>query len=237
MGKVLHHAEDRGRGDHGWLQSRFSFSFADWYEPARMGFGALRVLNDDRIAEDSGFPPHGHRDMEIITLVTSGAVAHKDSTGSDGIVRDGEVQVMSAGTGVVHSEFNASSTEPLELFQIWIEPREKGGVPSYDQKKFELPESGKIVPLVGPMNGGGALGIRQHAYLSRARLDAMRPVSYELHDEAHGVYAFVISGTVEIDGVRLSARDALGITEAESFEMKTPAEADVLLIEVPMSPD
>ena len=234
MKKILHHAQARGRGDHGWLQSRFSFSFADWYEPSRMRFGALRVLNDDQIAAGSGFPPHGHRDMEIITIVTNGAVAHKDSTGSDGVVGKGEVQVMSAGTGVVHSEFNASTEEPLELFQIWIEPAEKGGLPRYDQKGFKSPESGEIVPLVGPMNEKGTLGIRQDAYLSRARLDAAHPISYALHDAAHGVYAFVISGRAEIDSVQLSARDALGITGATSFEMKTSGEADVLLIEVPM---
>ncbi len=123
---TVHKAEERGAGEHGWLSTRYSFSFSSWFNPERMGFGALRVLNDDRIAAGAGFPPHSHKDMEIITIVMEGSVAHKDSTGSEGVVRAGEVQVMSAGSGVVHSEFNASETEPLTLFQLWIETASTG---------------------------------------------------------------------------------------------------------------
>jgi redox-sensitive bicupin YhaK (pirin superfamily) len=233
MEKVLHHAEDRGRGDHGWLTTRYSFSFADWYEPERMGFGALRVLNDDRIAEGAGFPPHGHTDMEIITIVTEGAVAHKDSTGTDGVVRAGEVQVMSAGTGVVHSEFNASHDEPLELFQIWIEPAEKGGAPRYDQRAFAMPNAGEMRSLVGPMDAKDTLGIRQNAYISRARIDPAHGVRYALHGKGKGAYVFCIEGSLTADGVRLGKRDALGITDASAVAIASDSEADVLIIEVP----
>src|SRR3989344_846255 len=138
----VYKAEERGEGKHGWLTTRYSFSFADWYEPSRMGFGTLRVINDDIIAPQSGFGEHGHRDMEIITIVTEGAVTHTDSMGNEKVVEAGEVQVMSAGTGVVHAERNASPTTPLKLFQIWIEPKERDIAPRYAQKRFDFSSPG-----------------------------------------------------------------------------------------------
>lgn len=235
MEKVLHRADKRGRGDHGWLSTRYSFSFADWYEPARMGFGALRVLNDDTIAPASGFPMHGHRDMEITTVVTSGTLTHRDSLGNTGVVHAGDVQVMSAGTGVVHSEYNASPAEPLTLFQIWIQTKKSGEAPRYDQKSFGIVRAGDgIAPLVGPIDGESPLAIRQDAFISRAAIDADHPGEYRLHKEGNGVYIFVIEGTAEAAGERLSARDALGVSDTDAVTITAAAHADILLIEVPM---
>ncbi len=235
MEKILHRADKRGRGDHGWLSTRYSFSFADWFEPARMGFGALRVLNDDTIAPASGFPMHGHRDMEIITIVTHGTLTHKDSLGNTGTVNAGEVQVMSAGAGIVHSEYNASPSEPLALFQIWIQTGKVGSAPRYDQKSFKaLRAEDGVVPLVGPLGGTCPLGIRQDAFIARAIINAEHPCEYRLHKEGNGVYVFVIDGAAEVAGERLRARDALGISGTDTVDVAAEAHADVLIIEVPL---
>ena len=232
MEKILHRADKRGRGDYGWLSTRYSFSFGDWYEPARMGFGALRVLNDDTIAPASGFPMHGHRDMEIITIVTGGTLTHKDSLGNIGTVKAGEVQVMSAGSGIVHSEYNASPSEPLTLFQVWIQTEKEGSAPRYDQKSV-APADG-ITPLVGSMGTGSPLEIRQDAFIARASVDAEHPHEYRLHKKENGVYVFVINGDAEVAGERLHARDALGVSGVDSLDITADAHADILLIEVPL---
>jgi redox-sensitive bicupin YhaK (pirin superfamily) len=235
MEKVLHHSEKRGRSDHGWLSTHYSFSFGDWYEPTRMGFGALRVLNDDTIAPASGFPMHGHRDMEIVTIVTNGTLTHKDSLGNTGVVRTGDVQVMSAGTGIVHSEYNASPDEPLTLFQIWIQTEEDGNVPRYDQKSFETVhvEDG-IVSLVGPEGEKNPLFIRQDAFISRTVTDSSHPREYRLQREGNGVYVFIIEGAAEVAEEQLLTRDALGISNANTVSITTTSRADVLIIEIPM---
>src|SRR6185369_13889460 len=172
MQKVLHRAEARGISDHGWLRSRFSFSFADWYEPTRMGFGALRVINDDTIAPLGRFGMHPHADYEIITIPLQGSVTHEDSMGNRGEVGEGEVQAMSAGSGVVHSEYNASSTESLELFQIWIAPNVRDARPRYSQKRFDATgRKNKWQTLVAEDGVGDALAIYQNARIARADLD------------------------------------------------------------------
>ena len=230
----MHRAEARGKGEYGWLRTRYSFSFANWYEPTRMGFGALRVLNDDAIAPANGFGAHGHRDMEIITLVTAGAVTHTDNIGSKGVVKAGEVQVMSAGTGVVHAERNDSADEPLTLFQIWIEPAKRGLVPRYEQKAFDFDAPGATL-LVAPLGGeGGALGINQDAYITLVNI-ADGPFSYALHNTAHGVYVFVISGEVTAAGVQLGERDALGVTGAAEITLAAKGAARLIIFEVPMA--
>jgi quercetin 2,3-dioxygenase len=229
----IHHADDRGKGDYEWLKTRYSFSFANWYNPARMGFGALRVINDDSIAPASGFPPHSHRDMEIITIVTKGTLTHKDSLGNVGTVRSGEVQVMSAGTGVTHSEYNASDTEELQLFQIWITPERPGVSPRYDQKDY--PKAAGIITLVGPTGSGELLTINQQAHISRALVPAGGLLEYTLKDHAHGLYAFVVSGTPTVAGIALTPRDALGITETTTVTLSSNEPAELLLFEVPMS--
>lgn len=235
MEKILHRADKRGQGDHGWLATRYSFSFADWYEPARMGFGALRVLNDDTIAPSSGFPMHSHRDMEILTIVTGGTLTHKDSLGNTGVVRTGDVQAMSAGTGIVHSEYNASPNEPLTLFQIWIQTEKERGTPRYDQRSFDaIRAKDGIVPLAGPVGEAYPLEIHQNAFLSRVIVDPDHPCAYRMHREGNGVYIFIVEGAAEVAGEPLHARDALGISEADTVNIIAEAHADILLIEVPL---
>lgn len=232
---VLHRAEDRGRGEHGWLSTRYSFSFADWYDPARMGFGALRVLNDDRIAPASGFGAHPHRDMEIVTIVTKGAVTHEDSMGNRGTVPAGDVQAMSAGTGVVHAERNDSPDEPLELFQLWIQTAQPGAAPRYAQKPFGL---GSTEPgftlLAGPDGTPDALPLYQDAYVSYGVLAPGQGLTYPRRGAAHGVYVFVIEGTVRVAGETLDTRDAIGITDASELALASDALARVLIMEVPV---
>ena len=233
---MLHRREKRGHSDHGWLSTDYSFSFGDWYDPTRMGFGALRVLNDDTIAPASGFPMHGHRDMEIITIVTGGTLTHKDSLGNTGVVRAGDVQVMSAGSGIVHAEYNDSPEEPLTLFQIWIQTKEDSIAPRYDQKSFKtIGVEDDIVPLVGLEGDKGPLFIHQDAYISRTLVDHTHPREYRLQREGNGVYFFVISGTADVAGEQLRARDALGISDAHSVSITSDTEADILSIEIPMS--
>lgn len=237
MNTAIHRAGDRGRGDHGWLTTRYSFSFADWYDPNRMGFGKLLVINDDRISADNGFGMHQHRDMEIITIVTSGTLTHKDSLGNAGTVTAGEVQVMSAGTGVAHSEYNASTTEPLELFQIWILPKKLGIAPRYAQAMIPADEQKEIILLVGPESTDATkdvLTINQDAYISRGTLSPGEPFSYAAHKEGNGLYVLVISGSIEIADEPLYARDAMGITDTTFVEISAIEPSELLIIEVPV---
>jgi hypothetical protein len=234
MKTTLHRASERGIGEHGWLSTRYSFSFADWYNPEKMGFGALRVINDDRIAADSGFGQHAHKDMEIITIVMKGAVTHQDSMGNKGAVPAGDVQAMSAGTGVVHAEYNDSPDEPLELFQIWIEPKEKNVAPRYAQRAFGLNEATPgITLLVGP-DGSSGLPVHQDAYLSYAVLEDGVPMSYVVQKAGNGVYVFVIGGAVSVAGETLDARDALGIEGESTIQLIATENSTALIIEVPM---
>ncbi len=223
--------DERGGGDYGWLTSRYSFSFNDWYDETKMGFGALRVLNDDEIAEGQGFGAHGHRDMEIVTIVTHGAVLHEDNIGNSYVVHEGDVQVMSAGTGVMHSEHNNSTHEPLELFQIWIVPREKNISPRYNQKHFSFNEiKNDILELVGP----SSLEINQDAYISYGALKAGSDHQYTLHSPSHGVYIFIVEGSLKIEEFVLEKSDALGVEDAEQLEIRAIEDVQFLIIEVPM---
>lgn len=235
MKAVVHRATDRGRGDYAWLSTRYSFSFANWYDPARMGFGALRVINDDRIAPMSGFGAHRHEDMEIITIVTHGAVTHEDSMGNSGRVSAGDVQVMSAGTGVTHAERNDSPNEELTLFQIWIATNAEGAEPRYEQKTFNLESKQPgLTLLVAPTDEEGALVIYQDAYLYQGVLDAQTPLTYSLKGAAHGAYVFVIEGEVTVAGQVLGARDAIGITDTDAFTIESHEAARLLIIDVPL---
>lgn len=238
MKAVLHTAASRGGGEHGWLKTRHSFSFANWYEPSRMGFGALRVINDDRIAPHTGFGAHSHRDMEIITIVTEGAVTHKDSIGNTETVPAGDVQTMSAGTGVTHAEMN-DGDEELALFQIWIEPKELDITPKYAQAHFgvNVTEPG-LELLVAPHGYGEGLPICQNAYIYRGLTTDGVPVHYTPMDARHGVYVFVIEGTVVVAGQELTARDGLGLSElseTEDITIESSAPAMFLLMEVPLT--
>lgn len=233
MKTVLHKADSRGVAEHGWLHSRFSFSFADWYEPSRMGFGVLRVINDDIIDPHSGFDKHPHRDMEIITIVTEGAVTHGDNMGNTYSVPAGDVQVMSAGTGVVHSEHNKEDST-LKLFQVWITPREKGLTPRYDQRSFGIGKKDEIELLVSGNEKDDALYINQDAYVSRVVLDVGKGVEYSLKRPRSGIYVFVVSGSVRVGDNDLTSRDAIGIVDAEEISVSATTSSEILIFEVPM---
>lgn len=231
MKSIFHPSSERGKGDYGWLTTRYSFSFSNWYDPTKMGFGALRVLNDDVISAGQGFGTHVHKDMEIITIVMHGAVAHKDSMGNEYVVNEGDVQVMSAGTGVMHSEHNASQTKPLELFQLWIEPDVRGIEPRYEQKNYNFQSvTNTLVELVG----ANSLLINQDAYISYGVLDDGKTLLYKFHDSEHGVYFFVIEGTLTIGDLVLKKRDAFGVWGTKEVEITSQIGSTFLVIEVPL---
>lgn len=236
MKTVLHKADSRGHADHGWLNAWHSFSFASYHDPTRVHFGALRVLNDDTIAGGMGFGTHPHDNMEIITIPLSGQLEHRDSMGNTGIISKGEVQVMSAGTGIQHSEKNKNTAEILKLLQIWVFPDKKNLTPRYDQRAFDL-EAAKnnLVTIVSPMGSPEGLNIHQNAWFHLGKLDKDFSMTYELKDKNNGVYVFLIDGAVTVNGQSLGKRDALEISEAESLEIKTGAESEILLLEVPMN--
>ncbi|HYE23430.1 MAG TPA: pirin family protein [Candidatus Paceibacterota bacterium] len=229
MAITVHRAHTRGGADYDWLTTRHSFSFAHWHDPKRMGFGALRVLNDDVVAPKRGFDMHAHADFEIVTIVEEGAVTHEDSMGTNARVGAGEVQVMSAGTGVVHGEFNRED-EALKLFQIWIEPQTRGVAPRYDQKSFGTEQT--LTLLVSGDGRDGSLMIHQDALLYRGNLTAGMSLVHEV-GEGRGTYLFVIDGSVTVNGVALEARDAIAVEE-EDLALVAPASASFLLIEVPL---
>lgn len=238
MKKIIHKAESRGFANHGWLQANHSFSFASWNNPERVHFGALRVLNDDIIAPKMGFGTHPHENMEIITIPLKGVLKHRDNMNNDWQpVVPGEVQVMSAGTGVQHSEINGSSDEHLSLFQIWIIPQKRNVQPRYDQKMFNAEErKGKLQTLVTSFEdeNENSLKIHQDVKISRIDLSEGNTFDYVIANENQGVYVLSIFGKVEIEGETLDTRDAIGVSEAESFNIKSKSDCELLLIEVPM---
>lgn len=239
MKTVLHRAEDRGFANHGWLQANHSFSFAGWYNPEKVNFGALRVLNDDVIAPKMGFGTHPHDNMEIITIPLKGVLKHRDSMNNKWeSVKAGEVQVMSAGSGLQHSEINGSQDEYLNLFQIWIFPEEQNVEPRYDQKTFEAEgRNGKLQVLVTSMkdtSNSEALKVHQDVKLSRIDLKAGEHFGYTLKSKNHGVYIMVVHGEVAIDSFDLKTRDAIGIYDTQELDAQMKEDSQLLLIEVPM---
>lgn len=238
MKTILHKAEDRGHANHGWLQANHSFSFASYFDRDKMQFGALRVLNDDSIAPKMGFGTHPHDNMEIITIPLSGILKHRDNMGQDWQpVLSGEVQVMSAGTGVQHSEINGSVEEALNLFQIWIIPNERNVTPRYDQKAFDTEDrKNKLQILVTSVTNQheGSLKIHQDAVLSRIDLSKGTSFDYQVQSPNHGVYVMTIQGALQIGDDILQKRDALGVLETEKFTIKASEDAEILFIEVPM---
>ena len=236
MVTTIHRADDRGKAEHGWLHSRFSFSFAQWYEPTKMGFGALRVLNDDIIEPNSGFGMHEHDNMEIVTIVLNGAVTHTDTMGNKKLVPAGDVQMMSAGSGVMHSEFNESPDERLELFQLWILPKEKNTTPRYGQMSFNS-EMGKNIwqTVVGEDKNSDMLPIHQDAYISRIVAEQNSGFEYSIKKEGNGAYFLVIDGSIHFEGVEYGKRDAIGISMAQNIIFTAGLEgATILSIEIPM---
>jgi redox-sensitive bicupin YhaK (pirin superfamily) len=220
-----------GHADHGWLNARHHFSFANYYDPARMGWGAIRVWNDDEIAANSGFPPHPHRDMEIITYVRKGAITHQDSMGNQGRTQAGDVQVMSAGTGVRHAEYNLEP-ETTTLFQIWIEPKRQGGAPSWGAKPFPKGErSGRFVTLAsGFEEDADALPIRADARVLGATLNAGESVEHVVGEGRHA-YLVPATGAIEVNGERFDARDGAALTGGRTYTIRAIEEAELVLVD------
>lgn len=236
MKTILHKAENRGFANHGWLKAAHSFSFANWYDPEKVHFGLLRVLNDDIIGPAQGFGLHPHNDMEIITIPHYGSLRHTDNMGNEGVITAGEVQVMSAGSGVMHSEFNASKTDELNLYQIWIFTDKKGHQPRYDQKKFD-PEKriDNWQLLVSPDGRDESLWIYQKAFLSVFDSKESLSTVYKPNDPANGVYFMLTEGEVKIGGQVLKTRDAVGVWDiSEPLEISFLKPSKILAIEVPM---
>lgn len=236
MKKEVYKSDSRGHANYGWLDTHYSFSFAEYYNPERMGFGTLRVLNDDTILGGGGFPFHSHANMEIVTIPLLGALEHKDTGGGSGIIKAGDVQIMSAGSGITHSEFNHSKKDPVSLLQIWITPNETDVSPRYDQQKFSETPKGKWQILVSPKEKK-ALKLHQRAYISRAHVTKGKMLEYILNENQNGVFLFVIEGTIVIEKEKLGIRDAIGLSQTQKVEIAAKENSEILAIEVPMIPE
>ena len=236
MKAILHKAGSRGHAEHGWLESWHTFSFAGYYDPQRMHFGALRVLNDDRVQGGMGFGTHPHDNMEIISIPTSGDLEHQDSMGNKQVIRQGDVQVMSAGTGIQHSEKNRNHDQDVRFFQIWVFPKERNLKPRYDQMHFsDDDKKNKFLTVVSPLGTkDGGVQINQDAWFSLGNLDKDLKTNYEIHKKGNGIYAFIIEGKASINGQSLERRDGLAISETSSLEIIAEENAQILLMEVPV---
>jgi hypothetical protein len=231
----LHKAATRGHADHGWLESFHSFSFANYYNPERMGFGVLRVLNDDRVTSGMGFGKHSHDNMEIISIPLSGDLEHKDSMGTTAVIKSGDVQVMSAGTGIFHSEKNQNRNEEVKFLQIWVQPNKRGVEPRYDQITLNPVDlDNKLAQILSPNKDDDGVWIYQNAWFHMGNLNAETEVTYHIKKAGNGVYVFLLEGDATVAEVSLNKRDAVGITEAEGFTVKADSDAKILLMEVPM---
>jgi redox-sensitive bicupin YhaK (pirin superfamily) len=229
---TLRRAEERGHADHGWLDSYHTFSFADYYDPREMGFGPLRVINEDRVQPGLGFGTHGHRDMEIISYVLEGALEHKDSLGTGSVIEPGDVQRMSAGTGVLHSEYNPSPRDPVHFLQIWIEPDRRGVRPSYEQKRFGVEEKkGRLRLVASPDGADGSVTIHQNARVYASVLDAGDTIAHALQ-AGHKGYVHVARGAVEVNGQRLSAGDGAKISGESELRFGNGQQAELLLFDM-----
>jgi len=237
MEYVLHKSESRGYADHGWLKSFHSFSFANYFNPEKTHFGLLRVLNDDFVTGGKGFGMHPHQNMEIISIPLEGELEHEDSTGTKRTIQTGDIQVMSAGTGIYHSEYNKSSDKPVRFLQIWIFPKLKDINPRYDQRTLEYSrEPNSIQTIVAPMETSeDVIKINQDAYISIAKIEKDNSVTYKTHKRSNGVYTFALEGNVLAHNQVLNRRDALGVWNTESFEIDAKQESNILFIEVPMA--
>ena len=237
MTTKLFEANSRGKADYGWLKANFSFSFGNYYNPERVQFGMLRVLNDDTIDGGTGFGTHPHDNMEIITIPLEGGLKHRDSMGNEGVIRFGEIQVMSAGTGVQHSEMNASQNEQSKTLQLWVFPDKEDVKPRYDQKSFDIENQiNTFVNIVSPKdkNDGNALWVHQQTFFNLGIFEKNTSITYTINIPENGVYLFLIEGEIEVDNQILKPRDAMGIIDIDQFEIKINLKAKILLVEVPM---
>ncbi|GAO41732.1 pirin family protein [Flavihumibacter petaseus] len=235
MKSIFHPAGERGHANFGWLDSHHSFSFGRWYDPGKIHFGALRVLNDDTVRAGAGFGTHPHDNMEIVSIPLSGFLKHRDSTGTDGLIQTGDVQIMSAGSGIEHSEYNGSKTDAVEFLQIWVYPKLADIKPRYAQKSFD--EAGRKQQwqvVVSPDADSTGVSINQDAVFSLAALEAGTSLKYQKHFENNGVYFFLLEGTVNINGQELQRRDGFGVWNTDDITVTAGTAAKVLAIEVPM---
>ena len=234
--QLIHKAATRGHADHGWLRTNHTFSFADYYNPERIHFGALRVLNDDYIAGGMGFGTHPHDNMEIITIPLEGDLEHKDSMGNGTVIKHGDVQVMSAGTGITHSEFNHNKTQPVQLLQIWVFPNKRNVTPRYDQITLDVNERrNKLQQILSPNSDDEGVWIHQDAWFHIGRFDQNFETTYTWKKQGNGVYVFVIKGDITVNGTALNERDGSGIWNTDSMSIQAnSADAELLIIEVPM---
>lgn len=235
MKKVVHKAETRGKADHGWLNAKHSFSFANYHDSERMHFGVLRVLNDDTISGGKGFGMHPHDNMEIITIPLEGELQHKDNMGNSAIIKQGDVQVMSAGTGVSHSEFNPNADHEVKLLQIWIFPNENGVEPRYDQISIrEVAVENRFFQILSPNKNDQGVWIHQDAWFSMGDFAEGKSDKYQFKKAGNGVYVFVLEGEIEIGGQKLETRDGMGIWDVDELQVSAKSATKVLLMEVPM---
>lgn len=238
MKTLIHRAETRGHADHGWLNTHHTFSFANYYDPERTHFGALRVLNDDIVAPGMGFGTHPHNNMEIVSIPLKGSLEHKDSMGNGSVIRSGDIQQMSAGTGVQHSEFNPSPNQEVNFLQIWIFPKEKNISPAYGQLTVSEEERKNVWQLVvSPDRENGSLAINQDAWFSLTDLDEAAEIKYDLHAANSGVYFFVLEGEISIEDKVLKRRDGIGVWDTSKVTLRAVKPASILAIEVPMKFD
>ena len=236
MKTIYHAADSRGDANHGWLKSKHTFSFANYHNPERMGFGALRVINDDFVIGGQGFGKHSHRDMEIISIPLSGKLGHGDNIGNNGIIETGEIQVMSAGTGITHSEMNGDDKEAVKFLQIWVIPNKMNVEPRYQQVRMDdILKPNEFNQVLSPNSDDAGVWIHQDAWFSMGDFDKGITQTYELKNPNNGVYIFVISGKVVVNGNTLDTCDGLGVWDTKSFTMDVIDDAKVLLMEVPMS--
>jgi quercetin 2,3-dioxygenase len=233
--KILHRSETRGDANHGWLHSRHTFSFADYFDPERIHFGALRVLNDDLVAGGMGFDTHPHSNMEIVSIPLKGDLEHRDSMGNVSVISEGEIQVMSAGTGIRHSEYNKNADRPVKFLQIWILPERQNVKPRYDQLKLNPEDSlNKFQQILSPSEADEGVWIHQRAWFHLGTFGIGVSSEYSLKEKGNGVYVFILEGEVECCEEKLGRRDGLGISETEKISFTSLSESRILLLEVPM---
>jgi len=233
---VVHKANTRGHANHGWLETHHTFSFANYYNPERMNFGVIRVLNDDQVAPGKGFGTHPHNNMEIISIPLEGDLEHKDSMGNLGVIKEGDIQAMSAGTGIMHSEYNKNYDQKVKFLQIWVVPKKKDVKPKYDQVSIKnLEKENSFYQVLSPNKEDQGVWIHQDAWFHIGEFDANKTTTYNLKKEENGIYAFVLEGEVAIEGQPLEKRDGFGIWDVNSINLKSNTKSKVLLMDVPMN--
>ncbi len=236
MNTILHKAETRGLANHGWLNSKHTFSFANYYNPERMSFGVLRVLNDDTVSAGMGFGTHPHDNMEIISIPLAGDLEHKDSMGTSAVIKEGDLQVMSAGTGISHSEYNKNKDKEVKFLQIWVFPNAKNVEPRYDQITLNnIKKNNELYQILSPNKDDQGVWIHQDAWFSLGEFDTDTNLNYSINKKGNGVYLFILEGTFEVNGQELSARDGFGIWDVSTIDLKANKNSRVLLMEVPMN--